>query len=125
MQKSLERQIMNEFKKQLAQSGIKILIQYQSKKITDTNVNWTNGDQHSIEVKALRSIISFVDFKENKNINIQSAKNNFYVPYGIIDLSDKKNIRVEYQGRFFDIDRADNYMELSNGSFLALMLVQK
>lgn len=124
MEKGLEIQMIRDFRRFLARDGVTITLKYDTAPVGVTHNLWNTGVAHSVEVRALRKMLSQVDFRDNQLANTLTGKASFYIADDI-DLSNVKNVRVEYNNRIFDIDKAVPEQPLSNSRFLYIILIQK
>lgn len=124
MEKGLEIQMIRDFRRFLARDGVTITLKYDTAPAGVTHNLWNTGVARSVEVRALRKMLSQVDFRDNQLANTLTGKASFYIADDV-DLSNVKNIRVEYNNRIFDIDKPVQEQPLSNGRFLYIILIQK
>lgn len=123
MYKALEKQMIQEFKKQLNRSPVTINISF---KISNP-LSPSAGSSGCYEnVKALVEIKDHSTYKDNKMATvIISGKHTFKIDSSY-EFNDKMtNIVVTWGNRKFQIDKPVPAVPLSDGTFLCTLLIQE
>lgn len=124
MQRDLELQMLHDLSVQLRRDGVSVTVNYQTPPVGSTNNLWTAGVPQTMNIRALMHVVSHLDFRDNLLSNVSAGKTIFYIPYSTA-MNDVKNVRVVFNNRIFDIDKVIQDKQLSNGTFLYTMLIQK